>query len=141
MPGMSIRMERERDIMSMFSDALDWVRGNTKDPPPVEEKKEKEPPRSITRDEAENLLVRCEGCGVPQVFINGGCRECGAPLPDPVVPEVIIEEKVVREYIPAPPRPSVYGMPYVAVSTGGLVEFGTCSTNGELYGDVTRRHT
>lgn len=124
--------------MSVLDDALDWVTRQLNGPPPTiddchpfgngggDKVVEKKPKRSVTREEAENLLVRCEGCGVPQLFINGGCRECGTPLPDPVVPETIVKERVVREYMPNYSEPSIPISPssFTAVcSTSSIVSF------------------
>lgn len=130
-------------LMSMVDAAFEWVRsrvgGTYSMPLPMEDPsrsfdtgngkkpnkllivpapdKEK-PKRSITREEAKSFLVECEYCGISQFLEEGYCSRCGSPLPEPVVPEVIIEAAPSIAYPPANSYST--GFMYEIVTTGEM---------------------
>lgn len=93
--------------MPTIEDCYPFGTGGGEQPVPEEEK----PKRSITKEEAESLLVKCEYCGISQFIEEGHCKECGSALPEPVVPEVI--EKYVSV-----PTPTHYSSIPVELTTG-----------------------
>ena len=119
--------------MSMIDAAFEWIETHITHPyrPDLEEAhpfgygggdqpapdKEK-PKRSITREEAKSFLVECEYCGISQFLEEGYCSRCGSPLPEPVVPEVIIEAAPSIAYPPANSYST--GFMYEIVTTGEM---------------------